>query len=606
MGKTRTKTGLLRLLEIAGEKRGLLLCSGLFSSASAVLMLVPFISVYFILAELLRHAAAPGGIDGKTMIWWGGVALSGLVLGLITSYCGIMCSHLAAFRIQYNLRIRMTEHLGRLPLGYLNGTSTGAVKKTLEQNVEKVETFIAHQLPDLISAAVTTVLMIGIMFWLSPLLAVACLLPIVLGFIIQASLMAGGKGRDRVRAYHEALEQINTSAVQYVRGMPAVKVFGQTVHSFRKFYGDMASYRDNCLAFTDRFQNGYIAFKTLLASLFVFILPAGILLLRREPDSQSVALLLLFFLVMAPGVSGPLYKLLMLASSTRDIGEGVRRMDDLLSRRPVPETTAPQSPQGYSIEFADVSFSYHEDGKGGEALKHISFLAEQGKVTALVGPSGSGKSTVASLVPRFWDPGAGAIFIGGVDIRNMAIHELMDTVAFVFQETFLFYDTLYENIAVGRPGATQAEVEAAARAAQCDDFISRLPQGYQTLIGEGGVYLSGGEEQRVAVARAILRNAPVLVLDEATAFADPENEHKMQLALSELMRGKTVLVIAHRLSSIRDAGQILVLQDGEIAERGDHGALVARNGLYAGMWQAYLGADEWQMERGGAEHEGTA
>lgn len=472
--------------------------------------------------------------------------------------------------------------------------------------MEKVETFIAHQLPDLISAAVTTVLMIGIMFWLSPLLAVACLLPIVLGFIIQASLMAGGKGRDRVRAYHEALEQINTSAVQYVRGMPAVKVFGQTVHSFRKFYGDMASYRDNCLAFTDRFQNGYIAFKTLLASLFVFILPAGILLLRREPDSQSVALLLLFFLVMAPGVSGPLYKLLMLASSTRDIGEGVRRMDDLLSRRPVPETTAPQSPQGYSIEFADVSFSYHEDGKGGEALKHISFLAEQGKVTALVGPSGSGKSTVASLVPRFWDPGAGAIFIGGVDIRNMAIHELMDTVAFVFQETFLFYDTLYENIAVGRPGATQAEVEAAARAAQCDDFISRLPQGYQTLIGEGGVYLSGGEEQRVAVARAILRNAPVLVLDEATAFADPENEHKMQLALSELMRGKTVLVIAHRLSSIRDAGQILVLQDGEIAERGDHGALVARNGLYAGMWQAYLGADEWQMERGGAEHEGTA
>ncbi len=606
MGETKTKTGMMRLLEIAGEKRGLLLCSGLFSSASAVLMLVPFISVYFILAELLRHAAAPGGIDGKTMIWWGGVALCGLILGLITSYCGIMCSHLAAFRIQYNLRIRMTEHLGRLPLGYLNGTSTGAVKKTLEQNVEKVETFIAHQLPDLISAAVTTVLMIGIMFWLSPLLAVACLLPIVLGFVIQASLMAGGKGQDRAREYHESLEQINASAVQYVRGMPAVKVFGQTVHSFRKFYADMVSYRDRCLEFTDRFQNGYIAFKTLLASLFVFILPAGILLLRREPESQSVALLLLFFLVMAPGVSGPLYKLLMLASSTRDIGEGVRRMDDLLSRRPIPETAAPQLPQGYTIEFAEVSFSYHEDGAGGEALKNISFLAEQGKVTALVGPSGSGKSTVASLVPRFWDPGAGAILIGGVDIRSMAIHQLMDTVAFVFQETFLFYDTLYENIAVGCPGATQAEVEAAARAAQCDDFISRLPQGYQTLIGEGGVYLSGGEEQRVAVARAILRNAPVLVLDEATAFADPENEHKMQLALSELMRGKTVLVIAHRLSSIRDAGQILVLQDGEIAERGDHDALVARNGLYAGMWRAYLGADDWQLERGGAEHEGTA
>ncbi|MNI52753.1 Lipid A export ATP-binding/permease protein MsbA [compost metagenome] len=281
-------------------------------------------------------------------------------------------------------------------------------------------------------------------------------------------------------------------------------------------------------------------------------------------------------------------------------------MDELLSREPVPETASPESPKSYEVEFADVSFSYCEDGEGEAALKNISFLAEQGKVTALVGPSGSGKSTIASLVPRFWDPGSGVIMIGGVDIRSMSIRELMDTVAFVFQETFLFYDTLYENIAVGRPGATQAEVEAAARAAQCDDFISRLPQGYQTLIGEGGVYLSGGEEQRVAVARAILKNAPVLVLDEATAFADPENEYKMQLALTELMRGKTVLVIAHRLASIREAEQILVLRSGEIAEQGNHAGLLALNGLYHGMWQAYLGADDWQMERGGAEHEGTA
>lgn len=606
MSKTTTNTGLARLLEIAGEKKGLLLCSGLLSSASAVLMLVPFISVYFILAELLRHAAAPGGVDGKAMVTWGIIALSGLILGLIASYCGIMCSHLAAFRIQYNLRIRMTEHLGRLPLGYLNGTSTGAVKKTLEQNVEKVESFVAHQLPDLVSAAVTTLLMIGIMFWLNPLLAVACLLPILLGFAVQAMLMVGGNGQDKVRQYHQALEQINTSAVQYVRGMPAVKVFGQTVHSFRKFYADMVSYRDYCLEYTDRFQNGYIAFKILLASLFVFILPVGVLLLRREPDSLPVTLVLLFFLVMAPGVSGPLYKLLMLASSTRDIGEGVRRMDELLSRQPVPETASPLSPGSFEIEFAGVSFSYHEDGEGAEALKNISFLAEQGKVTALVGPSGSGKSTVASLVPRFWDPGAGEIRIGGVDIRQMSIRGLMDTVAFVFQETFLFYDTLYENIAVGKPGATQAEVEAAARAAQCDEFITRLPHGYQTRIGEGGVYLSGGEEQRVAVARAILKNAPVLVLDEATAFADPENEHKMQLALTELMRGKTVLVIAHRLASIREAEQILVLRDGEIAERGKHEELVALNGLYTGMWQAYLGADDWRMDRRGAEHEGTA
>ncbi|MEK5026553.1 ABC transporter ATP-binding protein [Paenibacillus sp. FSL M7-1046] len=603
---SKSKTGIPRLLEIAGEKKGLLLLSGLLSSASAVLMLVPFISVYFILAELLRHAASPGGIDRQAVIFWGLAALGGLILGLITSYCGIMCSHVAAFRIQYQLRITMTEHLGRLPLGYLNGTSTGAVKKTLEQNVDKVENFIAHQLPDIVSAMATTILMLGVMFWLSPPLAAACLLPVLLGIILQAVLMTSSRGQASVKQYHQSLENINASAVQYVRGMPAVKVFGQTVHSFRKFYRDMVSYRDYCLEYTDRFQNGYITFKTLLASLFLFILPVGVYLLSREPDNRSTAAVLLFFLIMAPGISAPLYKLLALASSTRDIGEGVRRMDELLAQQPVPEPLSPESPGSFEIEFSDVSFTYDESGEAAAALSHISFRAEQGQVTALVGPSGSGKSTVASLVPRFWDPQEGNICIGGVDIRHMAVRELMDTVAFVFQESFLFYDTLYENIAVGKPGASRHEVEAAARAAQCDDFITRLPQGYDTLIGEGGVYLSGGEEQRIAVARAILKNAPVLVLDEATAFADPENEHQMQLALTELMRGKTVIVIAHRLSSIREAGQILVLRDGQIAEQGKHEGLLSQNGLYADMWRAYTGAGEWVMEKGGLEHEGTA
>lgn len=596
---SKTKTGMPRLLEIAGEKRGLLLLSGILSSVSAVLMLIPFLSVYFILAELLRHASSPGQVDGAYMIRWGWIALGGLIGGLVTSYCGIMCSHIAAFRIQYNLRVRMTEHLGRLPLGFLNGTSTGVVKKTLEQNVDKVENFVAHQLPDLVSVLASTVLMIVAMFWFSPPLAVACLLPIIIGLGVQSALMMSSRGKASVKQYHDSLEQINTSAVQYVRGMPAVKVFGQTVHSFRKFYSDMTSYRDYCLEYTDRYQTGYILFKTLLASPFTFILPVGVFMLSGRPDSMSFALVLLFFLIMAPGVSSPLYKLLLLASSTRDIGEGVERMDRLLAQQPVPEIAEPLSPHTFDVEFVDVTFSYSEDAGTAAALSEVSFRAEQGKVTALVGPSGSGKSTVASLVPRFWDPQVGAIRIGGVDIRHMAIHELMNTVAFVFQETFLFYDTLYENIAVGKPGATLEEVQAAARAAQCDEFITRLPQGYDTLIGEGGVYLSGGEEQRIAVARAILKNAPVLVLDEATAFADPENEFHMQLALTELMRGKTVIVIAHRLSSIREAAQILVLRDGEIVERGEHAGLIEADGLYAKMWHAYTDAGDWHMEKGG-------
>jgi ATP-binding cassette subfamily B protein len=488
-----------------------------------------------------------------------------------------------------------------LPLGFLNGTSTGAVKKTLEQNVDKVENFVAHQLPDLVSALASTVLMIVAMFWLSPPLAVACLLPILIGMVVQSALMMSSEGKTSVKQYHDSLEQINASAVQYVRGMPAVKVFGQTVHSFRRFYSDMTRYRDYCLEFTDRYQSGYILFKTLLASSFTFILPVGVFMLSGQPNSMSFALVLLFFLIMAPGVSSPLYKLLMLASSTRDIGEGVERMDCLLAQQPVPEIAKPLSPQAFDVEFMDVTFSYSEEEGAAPALSEVSFRAEQGKVTALVGPSGSGKSTVASLVPRFWDPQEGAIRIGGVDIRHMAIHELMNIVAFVFQETFLFYDTLYENIAVGKPGATLEEVQAAARAAQCDEFISRLPQGYDTLIGEGGVYLSGGEEQRIAVARAILKNAPVLVLDEATAFADPENEHHMQLALTELMRGKTVIVIAHRLSSIREAAQILVLRDGQIVERGDHDSLIDLDGLYTQMWHVYSDAGDWHLEKKGEQ-----
>ncbi|MFF2909637.1 ABC transporter ATP-binding protein [Paenibacillus sp. NPDC057934] len=595
---SKTKSGLPRLLEIAGEKKTLLFLSGVFSSASAVLMLVPYISVYFVLAELLRHASAPGQADGSYMIQWGLIALGGLVLGLLLLYAGGMCSHIAAFRIQYNLRVRMTEHLGRLPLGYLTGTSTGAIKKTLEQNVEKVENFIAHKLPDLISALVTTIVMIFAMFWLSPPLAIACLVPILLGFVAQTLLMMGSRGKEGIKLYYDSLEQINASAVQYIRGMPAVKVFGQTVHSFRKFYSDMVNYRDHSLKITDRYQNGYIMFKTLLSSLFTFILPVGVFLLSGQPDNMSLAIVLLFFLVMAPGISAPLFKLLMLASSTRDIGEGVARMDQLLAQAPVPIPQDPQSPRTFDIEFTEVTFSYgNPEEQAADALRAVSFRARQGEVTALVGPSGSGKSTVASLVPRFWDPQSGIISIGGVDIRQIAMDELMNTVAFVFQETFLFYDTLYANIAVGKPGASQEEVQAAAIAAQCDDFISRLPKGYDTLIGEGGVYLSGGEEQRIAVARAILKNAPILVLDEATAFADPENEHKMQLALTELMRGKTVIVIAHRLSSIRGAEQVLVLRNGSIVERGNHGELIQMEGLYAQMWHTYSDTGDWLIEK---------
>ncbi|WP_342771037.1 ABC transporter ATP-binding protein [Methanoculleus sp. UBA416] len=597
----KEKTGIMRLLEIAGEKKGLLICSGILSMFSAVFMLVPYVSVYYILAELLRHAADLSSVDGPAMIRWGWIALWGLVAGLITMYLGGMASHIAAFRILYGLRVQLTEHIGRLPLGYLTRTSIGAVKKTLEQNVEKIEQFVAHQIPDMCNALATVVVMFAALIYLNFWMALVCLTAIALGFGIQASMWVGEDAKKWVKLYYDALEEINASAVQYVRGMPAVKVFGQTVHSFRRFYDDMVRYRDFCVRFSDSFQNGFAFFKTILASLLSFILPVGVLLLSRDPAGMAFALVLLFFVILGPGTAAPLYKFLYLSSSLRDISEGVDRIDAVFAEPTVPEPEQPRKPETYSVEFDGVSFSYDAPGASTrvEALSGISFTAEQGKVTALVGPSGSGKTTVANLIPRFWDVGEGAVRIGGVDVRRMRTEDLMDTVSFVFQDTFLFFDTLYENIRVGKPGASREEVYAAARAAQCHDFIERLPKGYDTLIGEGGVYLSGGEEQRVSVARAILKGAPILVLDEATAFADPENEYKMQMALRELVKEKTVIVIAHRLSSIRGADQILVLEEGHIAERGTHEELLREGGVYRRMWDAYTDAASWVIEKGG-------
>ncbi|BBI34306.1 ABC transporter ATP-binding protein [Cohnella abietis] len=591
------KKGIARLLEMTGEKRGLLIVSGLLSSLSAVFMLVPYASVYFILKELLEHASNPSSADGDFMIRWGVIALIGLLASLVTMYAGGMASHIAAFRILYGLRVRLTTHIGRLPLGWLNGKSTGSVKKTLEQNVEKVETFVAHQLPDLVQVIVTTIVTIAVMFYLNVWLAVACVLPILVGLSVQMLLLKGSNTQYNVKGYYDALDRMSGSAVQYIRGMPAIKVFGQTVHSFRKFYADMIHYRDFCVKYTDQFQNGYLIFKVILGSFAAFILPVGVFLLSRDSGSVAFASVLLFFLIMAPGVSAPMFKIMSLTSTLRDIGEGVNRMDSIFAEKPIPEPVNAKKPATFNIRFDNVSFSYDSAQKetSSEALSNVTFTAYQGQVTALVGPSGAGKSTVANLVPRFWDVKEGAVSIGGVDIREMATPDLMDTVAFVFQETFLFYDTVFNNIAVGRPDVRPEEVYAAAKAAQCHDFISRLDQGYETLIGEGGVHLSGGEEQRVAVARAILKNAPILVLDEATAFADPENEYEMQLALKQLTKGKTVIVIAHRLSSIKDADQIIVLNEGSLFEQGKHGDLVAANGLYAKMWRAYTGADRWEM-----------
>lgn len=595
--RMKKKSGVARLFEIAGEKKGLLVLAGILSAASALCMLVPYWSVYQVLRELLLHGSKISELDSGILVHWGWVAFSGLVGGLLLLYASLMASHVAAFRILYGLRIRLSEHIGRLSLGYLNGTATGTIKKIMEQNIEKIENFVAHTIPDLVNVLATVVLMFIIFFSLNGWMAVICVVCIALSIGLQFMNFFGKNAKEFTKIYYDTQERMSASAVQYVRGMPVVKIFGQSVRSFRRFNAEIEAYKSYALRVCDTYLPAMVAFTVLLNSLITFILPTGLLLLSREPQNIGLAAIYLFFIIMGPGVASPIYKLMYLGSSTNEIDEGVKRIDRIFDEQPLAEPEISHLPSSYDIEFRHVSFAYENKAEATrtEALKDLSFTARQGEITALVGPSGSGKSTVANLIPRFWDVNEGEIRIGGANIKQIANGDLMSLVSFVFQDNFLFFDTLYENIRVGDASATREQVIEAARAAQCHEFIDNLPAGYDTRIGDKGVYLSGGEAQRICVARAILKNAPILVLDEATAFADPENEYKMQQAIQQLIRNKTVIIIAHRLSSIISAEQILVLKEGKLVQSGRHEVLSTMEGVYKKMWDAYTSAFRWQL-----------
>jgi ATP-binding cassette subfamily B protein IrtA len=593
--ENKKKGGISRLLELAGEKKTLVVWCCILSTLSVFFELVPSLAVYQVLGELLKHAADLSQANAKFMLSWAGYGIIGLLIGYALMYVGGMLGHTAAYRTLYGVRVRLAEHIGRLPLGWFNRNAIGKIKQITEQDVEQIEIFIAHQFPDMVNTVVLLLVMIVVMFSLNAWLALAAIVPILVGFAAQFSMMFGQKAQVGLKEYYDALENINTSSVQYVRGMPSIKIFGQTVHSFRRFYQDIIAYRDFSTRYAKNFESYYCLFKVLVLSLATFILAVGLFLFSGNPQNMAFAVTLLFFLVFAPGISTPVFKLTNIGQSMTSITEAVDRIDRVMAEAEIREPESGKKPEHYDLVFDHVTFAYGENAP--QVLKNVDFRAEQGQITAIVGPSGSGKSTIAQLIPRFWDVGAGSIHIGGVDVREMKTEDLMNSMSFVFQDSFLFSDTLYNNIAAGKPGATKEEVYAAAKAAQCHEFIKQLPNGYDTLIGEGGVYLSGGEEQRVSVARAILKNAPILVLDEATAYADPENEHQMQLALQELIRDKTVLIIAHRLLTIKNADKILVLKDGQIEAEGTHEVLMKNSRTYADLWRAYTATADWRLGR---------
>ncbi|RED60535.1 ABC transporter ATP-binding protein [Cohnella phaseoli] len=587
------------LLQIAGEKKGLLIAACVFSVLSSVLQIAPFAAVYVIVEELLKHAGDPASMDKGLLLYWGVVALTALAAALVAMYVSLMCSHIAAFDILYRLRVRLADHVAKVPMGYHTKTATGELKKIIEVSVEKIEKFIAHQLPDIVGAVTIPLLFVGGLIWLDWRLALALLVPIGFGFWLQARMFGSEDGRKAYREFQYATEEMNATGIEYVRGMPAVKAFGVKADDFLTFRSAVTRYRDLSLRITDLYKTSYSVFFVLISSLFTFVAPIGVALASDRADSRAFAVTFILFLIVTPSLSAPLLKLMYAGGAMREIVEGNKRIAAVLAEAPVEEPLRPLAPVSYEISFEQVSFAYEsKDSKDYKpALRGIDFVAKAGEMTALVGPSGGGKSTIANLLLRFWDVQEGVIKIGGVPIRDIGTEKLMQTVSFVFQDVHLFHDTIETNIRMGNAGATREEVEAAAKAACCHDFIEKLPDGYDTKIGEGGTYLSGGEMQRVAIARALLKNAPILVLDEATAYADAENESNIRRGLAELAKGKTVLIIAHRLSSVRSAEQILVVKQGQIAERGTHDELRKLDGLYEQMWLAHTSAASWRLGR---------
>ena len=574
----------------AGKHKYFTYASWALAAISAFVALLPFIYIWKIVKEVLD--VAPNFSEAVGLVKNGVMAMVFAVAAFLIYISALLCSHLAAFRVATNMRILATEHIAKLPLGYVDSFGSGKLRKIINDSTGAAENYLAHQLPDKYAAIATPIGLLALLFIFDWRLGLLSLVPVILAFLIM-STMTGKRMAEKMKQYNNALENMSNEAVEYVRGIPVVKTFGQSVYSFKKFKGTIDEYEKWVVSYTKDLRVPMMFYTAAINGVFAFLI-AGALWFTHDGVTSAFLLNLIFYIVITPVISLTLTKIMYMSENNLIVRDALERIDEVLNASIVSESKSPEKPKDGSIKLSDVHFSY--DGKK-EVVRGVSMNIGAGQTVALVGPSGGGKSTLASLMARFFDVQSGSIKIGGADVRAIEKKELADTVSFVFQNSRLIKASILENVKLRRPNATDEEAVAALHAAQCDDIIEKMPQGVNTMIGTKGVYLSGGEQQRIAIARAVLKNSPVIILDEATAFADPDNEVKVQKAFSSLAKNKTVVMIAHRLSTVENADCIYVIADGQVEESGSFGELIEKNGLFAKMWKDYSASVEWKVKK---------
>lgn len=590
----KKKSDLYVLMGYAGKHRVLTYLSWLLAGISAVIALVPFWYLWRIIREVLD--VSPDLSQAVHISEWGWDAMGFSALAFMVYIAALLCSHLAAFRVATNLRIAMTRHIAGLPLGFAESFGTGKLRKIINECSGATETYLAHMLPDTVTAYITPIALLVIMMVFDWRLGLLSLVPAVLAFIIMMVFMTGNSLKKSMTEYQDALNDMSNEAVEYVRGIPVVKTFGQTVFSFKKFKGAIDRYGEWTIRYTNQLRLPMMFLTTAVNAVFAMLVAAAIWF-TADGVTNEFLLNLMFYIIITPLLTVTLTKIMFNSENKMVVSDAISRIDSVMSMKPLPQGSAPVKLADHSVELRNVSYSYDGSKK---ALDGISLKIGSGQTCAFVGPSGGGKTTLANIISRFFDADSGEVLIGGVNVRDFPKEQLMDTVSFVFQNSRLIKGTILENVRMARPEASDDEVLRALEAAQCSDILEKLPDGVNTIIGTGGIYLSGGEQQRVAIARVILKDSPVVILDEATAFADPDNEVRVQKAFAELLKGRTVIMIAHRLSTVINADRIFVLADGKIAESGSGAELSSGDGIFAKMWSDYRKSVDWKIEKEGA------